>query len=69
VSSTTYYPPRKIQENMVWSIYGTILLTQNIVLLVSINNFEPNIVLVNVNKFKPYKYVDQSLKGIQSLEN
>jgi hypothetical protein len=54
---------------MVWSIYGTILLTQNIVLLVSINNFEPNIVLVNVNKFKPYKYVDRSLKGIQSLEN
>ncbi len=33
-------------------------LPNNIVLLVSINNFEPNPVLVNVNKLKPYRYVD-----------
>jgi hypothetical protein len=26
--------------------------------LVFVNNFEPNLVLVNVNKLKPYKYVD-----------
>jgi len=25
--------------------------------------------LVNVNKLKPYTYVDQTLKGIQSLED
>jgi hypothetical protein len=25
---------------------------------------EPNLILVNVNKLKPYKYVDQILKGI-----
>jgi hypothetical protein len=36
----------------------------NIVLFVLINNFEPNTILVNVNKLKPYKYVDQTLKGI-----
>ncbi len=58
MSSTTYYPLGKTQEKIVWSIYGTILLTQDIVLLVSINNFEPNLILVNVNKLKPYKYVD-----------
>jgi hypothetical protein len=69
VNSTTYYPLGKTQEKIVWSIYGTILLTQDIVLLVSINNFEPNLILVNVNKLNPYKYVDQTLKGIQSLEN
>ncbi len=44
-------------------------LSNNIVILVSINNFEPNLVLFNVNKLKPYKYVDQTLKGIWSLEN
>ncbi len=40
-----------------------------IVFLVYVNNFEPNPILVNVNKLKPYKYVDQTLKGIQILEN
>jgi hypothetical protein len=33
-------------------------LPNNIVIFVSINNFEPNLVLVNVNKLKPYTYVD-----------
>jgi hypothetical protein len=32
-------------------------LPNNTVLLVSINNFEPNPVLVNVNKLKPYIYI------------
>jgi hypothetical protein len=41
----------------------------NIVLLISVNNFEPNLVLVNVNKLKPYKYVDKTLKVSQSLDN
>jgi len=41
----------------------------NIVLLISVNNFEPNLVLVNVNKLKPYKYVDKTLKASQSLDN
>jgi len=44
-------------------------LPNNLVLLVFANNFKPNPILVNVNKLKPYRYVDQTLKGIQSLEN
>ncbi len=39
-------------------------LPNNIVLLASINNFELNPILVNVNKLKPYTYVDQIMKGI-----
>jgi hypothetical protein len=46
-----------------------IYLPNDIVLIVFINRFEPNLVLVNVNKLKPYKYVDQTLKGIQSSKN
>ncbi len=33
-------------------------LPNNIFFLVYVNNFEPNLVLVNVNKLKPYTYVD-----------
>ncbi len=32
-------------------------LPNNIVLFVSINNFEPSLVILIVNKLKPYKYV------------
>jgi hypothetical protein len=35
------------------------LLPNNIVLLAILGNFEPNIVSVNVNKLKPYIYIDQ----------
>jgi hypothetical protein len=41
----------------------------NNIVLVFVNNSKPNPLLVNNNKLKPYKYVDQMLKGIQSLEN
>jgi hypothetical protein len=34
------------------------VLLNNIVLLVTIEKFETNLVLVNVNKFKPYKYME-----------
>jgi hypothetical protein len=30
----------------------------NNIVLIFINNFEPNPILVNVNKLKPYTYVD-----------
>jgi hypothetical protein len=33
-------------------------LPNNLILLVSINYFEPNPILVNINKLKRYKYVD-----------
>jgi hypothetical protein len=42
-------------------------LPNNIILFVSVNNFEPNPILININKLKSYKY--QTLKGIQSFEN
>ncbi len=35
------------------------LLPNNIVLFVILGNFEPNLVLVDVNKLKPYIYIDQ----------
>jgi hypothetical protein len=44
-------------------------LPNNIILLIFINNFEPNPISVNVNKFKPYTHADQTLKGIQSSED
>jgi hypothetical protein len=59
----------KIQEKMVWSIQGRVLLTNCLVIIVFVNNFEPNPVLVNVNKLKPYTYMDQTLKGIQSSKD
>jgi hypothetical protein len=31
-------------------------------LLVTIEKFETNLVLVNVNKFKPYKYTESKVK-------
>jgi hypothetical protein len=44
-------------------------LPHNTIIFVSINNFEPNPILVNVNKLKPYKYMDQTLKGVQNPNN
>jgi hypothetical protein len=49
------------------NFYGVNLII--LILIVFVNNFEPNPILVNVNKLKPYKYVDQTLKGIQSSTN
>ncbi len=37
--------------------------------IVFVNNFEPNLVLVNVNKLKPHTYVDQTLRGIKYTED
>jgi hypothetical protein len=34
------------------------VLLNNIMLLVTIEKFETNLVLVNVNKLKPYKYME-----------
>ncbi len=34
------------------------VLPNNTLLLVTIEKFETNLVLVNVNKFKPYKYME-----------
>jgi len=40
-------------------------LPNNIILLVTINKFDPNLILVYINKLKPYKFVeDQTLQPI-----
>jgi len=44
-------------------------LPNNIGFLVFVNNFELNPILVNINKLKPYRYVDRTLKGILSSKN
>jgi len=33
-------------------------LPNNIVLLVTIDKFDPNLVFVNINKLKPYKFIE-----------
>jgi hypothetical protein len=33
------------------------MLPNNIILLVALTNFEPNLVLVNINKLKPYQFI------------
>ncbi len=38
------------------------MLPNNIVLLVTIEKFETNPVLVNVNKFKTYKYMESEVQ-------
>ncbi len=40
----------------------------NNIVFVFVNNFELNPILVNINKLKPYSYVDKTLKGIQSFK-
>ncbi len=34
-------------------------LPNNIILLVTIDKFDPNLVLVNINKFKPYMFIEE----------
>ncbi len=38
------------------------MLPNNIVLLVTIEKFETNPMLINVNKLKPYKYMESEVK-------
>jgi hypothetical protein len=33
-------------------------LPNNIIILVTINKFDPNLVLVNTNKLKPYRFIE-----------
>ncbi len=41
-------------------------LPNNIVLLVNIDKFEPNPILVNINKLKPYRYLGKAPKGLRA---
>ncbi len=47
---------------MVWTIQIQYVLPNNIMLLVTIEKFETNPVLVNANKLKPYKYMEFEVK-------
>jgi len=38
------------------------MLPNNIMLLVTIEKFKTNLVLVNVNKLKPYKYMESEVQ-------
>jgi hypothetical protein len=38
----------------------------NIILLINIDKFEPNPILVNINKLKPYRYLGKVLKGLEA---
>ncbi len=39
------------------------VLPNNIMLLITIDKFETNRMLVNVNKFKPYKYMESEVQN------
>jgi hypothetical protein len=57
---------RKFTKNGFGPYMVQYVLPNNIVLLVTIEKFETNLVLVNVNKLKPYKYMEfevQKKKG------
>jgi hypothetical protein len=43
------------------------VLPNNVVLLVTIKKFEINLVLVNVNKFEPYKYMEFEVQKQQQM--
>jgi len=55
-------PPKKIQKMMVWILPNSILFTHNIVLLVTKDKFDLNPIMVNINKLKPYKFLDSNPK-------
>ncbi len=52
-----WFEPYKIQY----------VLPNNIMLLVTIEKFETNLVLVNVNKFKPYKYMESEVHNKNNI--
>jgi hypothetical protein len=58
VSQRRKNTPRQIKKRWFGPFRVQYYLHNNIIFLVHVNNFEPNPILVNVNKLKPYKYVD-----------
>jgi hypothetical protein len=47
---------------MVWILPNSILFTHNIVLLVTMDKFDLNLIIVNINKLKPYNFLDSNPK-------
>jgi len=48
----------KISKTMVWTIKNLILLPNIIVILGTIDKFDHNLVLVNINKLKPWRFIE-----------
>jgi hypothetical protein len=44
---------------MVWTLLNIIFLPNNIILLVTIDKFDPNPMLVNINKLKLYRFIKE----------
>jgi hypothetical protein len=38
----------------------------NIILFINIDKFEPNPILVNINKLKSYQYLDKAPRGLEA---
>ncbi len=41
------------------------VLLNNIILLVTLTNFEPNLVFVNINKLKPYQFIASEVQNFE----
>jgi hypothetical protein len=41
------------------------MLLNNIILLVTLTNFEPNLMLVNINKLKPYQFITSKVQNFE----
>ncbi len=56
---------KKFHQEVVWSIQSTILLTKQCCFKsVTMDKFHPNLVLVNIKKFKPYQFLDDEAQTI-----
>lgn len=53
----------QIQTSLVWTLY---YLPNNMILLVNMDKFDPNLVLVHINKLKPYVPYDGNSRGLGS---
>jgi hypothetical protein len=50
---------------MAWTLSNTNFSPNNTILFVTIDKFDPNLMLVNINKLKPYKFIeDKTLQPI-----
>jgi hypothetical protein len=41
------------------------VLLNNTILLVTLTNFEPNLMLVNINKLKPYQFITSKVQNFE----
>jgi hypothetical protein len=55
---------------MIWTIYDLVLFPNNIILLVTIDKLNPNPILININKLKPYRFIeDQTFQHVLAKPN